>query len=239
MEAFYLSDLKIGQTLILISGEEFHHLSKVLRLKTGDEIFVMNGKGLILRCKIEVLSKDKAKCNVLDEKIYQKQKIRTIALIPVLKNLERFEFALEKLTELGIDIIQPYYSQRTINKNLRFERCNRILIPAIKQSLNPFLPDLRQPLSLKEALLKFKDNSIVLFGEPTGKNIFEFKDTLTKINQKNIVLLVGPEGDLTVEEKEIVRSYEALFVKLGNYRLRSETAVISLFSIVRNINLFD
>lgn len=236
MEAFYLSELKVGLTSIRISGEEFHHLSKVMRLKTMDEILVMNGKGLILRCKIEAVSKSEAECSVLEEKIYQKQQFKTIALVPILKNIERFEFALEKLTEMGIDIIQPYYSQRTINKNLRFDRCKRILIASIKQSLNPFLPDLRRPLSLKEALLEFKDNSIVLFGDPTGKSIIEFREKLIDFNQENIVLLVGPEGDLTEEEKGLVKSLNALFIKLGNYRLRTETAIINLFSIVRNIN---
>lgn len=233
MEAFYLSEITTVLTSVKISGDEFHHLSKVLRLKSGDEIYVMNGQGLILKCRIDFISKDKAECTVLEEKIFPKKEIKIIAFIPVLKNQERFELVIEKLTELGVDIIQPYYSQRTISKNLRIERCKRILIAAIKQSLNPFLPEFRQPLALYEAINEFKNNSLILLGDPSGKNIFEIQERFKNLDIKNIVLIVGPEGDLTPEEKEILKSLDTLSINLGKYRLRTETAIIHLFSLIQ------
>ncbi len=233
MEAFYLSEINKGLTSIKISGDEFHHLSKVLRLKLGEEIYVMNGQGLILICRIDFISKDEIECTVLEEKIFSKKEIKIIALLPVLKNQERFEFAIEKLTELGIDIIQPYYSQRTISKNLRIERCKRILISAVKQSINPFLPEFREPLPLIEAINEFRTNSLTLFGDPAGKNIFEIKERFKNFENKNIVLIVGPEGDLTTEEKGILKSIDALSINLGKNRLRSETAILHLFSLIQ------
>jgi len=125
MELFYLPELNENQTIVRLTGDEFHHLSKVLRFKVGDEIFISNGNGLITKAKLIKISRDTCESEILEIQRFERRKTRLIALLPILRQEERFEFALEKLTELGIDEIQPFISARIVKKNFRFERSKK------------------------------------------------------------------------------------------------------------------
>jgi 16S rRNA (uracil1498-N3)-methyltransferase len=144
--------------------------------------------------------------------------------LPKLKNPERFEFALEKCAEMGITNFIVFESERTISKTSKIERWHKILLSAMKQSLQSFLPSISTANSIEE--IKNKNGKKIVF-EQNAKNIFrglqmDFKDKL--------YILFGPEGGFSQKELQIF-SDEELF-KLADNRLRSETAVIKCASII-------
>lgn len=230
MELFYLPDLSEDKINIKITGDEFHHLSKVLRAKIGDEIFVTNGKGLIAEAKLIKISRNDCEVELIKFQKFERRKTQLIALLPILKQEERFEFALEKLTELGIDEIQPFTSERTVKKNFRYERSKKILIAALKQSKNPFLPELKSLSKFEDFISELQPDDFVLYGDDRGNNILEIQNHLQKLAVKRFIITVGPEGAFTEDELNLLKKVNSVPIKLGEFRLRSETAIISLAS---------
>jgi 16S rRNA (uracil1498-N3)-methyltransferase len=230
MELFYLPELNENQTIVKLTGDEFHHLNKVLRFKVGDEIFISNGNGLIAKAKLIKIGRDTCESEILKIQRFKRRKTRLIALLPILRQEERFEFALEKLTELGIDEIQPFISARTVKKNFRFERSKKILITALKQSLNPFLPELKNTIEFNQFISELKSDDLVLYGDNKGLKILELQNQLTEHDVKRIIITVGPEGAFTDDELNILKKLNSFPIWLGEFRLRSETAIISLAS---------
>lgn len=230
MELFYLPELSEDKINFKLTGDEFHHLSKVLRAKIGDEIFVTNGKGLIAEAKLKVIGRVDCDIEILKFQKFEKRKTPLIALLPVLKHEERFEFAMEKLTELGIDEIQPFTSERTVKKNFRYERSKKILIAALKQSKNPFLPELKSLSKFEDFISELQPDDFVLYGDDRGSNILEIQNHLQKSAVKRFIITVGPEGAFTEDELNLLKKVNSVPIKLGEFRLRSETAIISLAS---------
>ncbi len=230
MELFFYPELDENQKLVKLTGEEFHHLSKVLRIKLNDEIFLTNGRGLIAKALISKVSRQDCETEILEFQKFERKKIKLTALIPILKQEERFEFAIEKLTELGIDEIQPFYSERTIKKKFRFERSKKILITALKQSFNPFLPELKESISFEEFISELRSDEIIFYGDKDGHKFLAVQDFLIKSNLTRIILTVGPEGAFSDKELNFLRRKNSIAIWLGEYRLRSETAIISLAS---------
>jgi 16S rRNA (uracil1498-N3)-methyltransferase len=230
MELFYLPELNENQSIVRLTGDEFHHLNKVLRFKVGDEIFISNGNGLIAKAKLIKIGRDTCESEILEIQRFERRKTQLIALLPILRQEERFEFALEKLTELGIDEIQPFISARTVKKNFRFERSKKILITALKQSLNPFLPELKNTIEFNQFISELKSDDLVLYGDNKGLKILELQNQLTEHDVKRIIITVGPEGAFTDDELNTLKKLNSFPIWLGEFRLRSETAIISLAS---------
>lgn len=230
MELFFYPELDETKKILTLTGEEFHHLSKVLRAKVKDEIYLTNGNGLIAKAIILKITRRDCETEIIEVKKFERKKIKLTALVPILKQEERFEFAIEKLTELGIDEIQPFYSERTVKKNFRFERSKKILITALKQSFNPFLPELKEASGFEEFISKLKSDEIIIYGDKDGHKIFDVKDFFINSELKRIILTVGPEGAFTYKELDLLKQKKSIAIWLGEYRLRSETAIISLAS---------
>ncbi len=230
MELYYFPELSEDLNLIKFDVEEFHHLVKVKRTIIGDEVFVTNGNGFIARTKLIRIFKNGCECVVVSYEKFDKPDQNLIALIPLLKKIERFEFGIEKLTELGITEIYPYYSARTIKGNIKVERTKKIIISAIKQSFNPFLPKISDVSSFENLLKHDFNDSLILYGDPNGENLFQVDQKLNLRNIKNILITVGPEGDFSESELELLKSKKGIPVKLGKNKLRSETALITLLA---------
>ncbi|MCX8057743.1 MAG: 16S rRNA (uracil(1498)-N(3))-methyltransferase [Ignavibacteria bacterium] len=234
MDLYFVQSLNESSKIISISGEEVHHIVKVKRYKAGDRIFLTNGCGLISEVELIKVTKDYCEVSVLAIQKFEKAKREIIALFPLLRNPERFEFGIEKLTELGISEIIPFYSKRTLKKKLKLERAQKILISAIKQSINPFLPKLHEPLSLEDALnINFR-NDLILFGNIEGERLSVVVNKFNLKSFEKIFLLVGPEGDFSEEELVLLKSKNACPVNLSKNRLRSETALICLLAQLKN-----
>ena len=204
--------------------DEVHHIVKVLRMNDGDEICITDGKGKSARGKL-LLKGKKAEVEILElfpEKPLPERTLH-IAIAPT-KSLERFEFFLEKSVELGVSEVTPLLSVNSERKNLNSEKMQKQLESACKQSLRTLFPTLNLLMSLNNFM---KENA--------GKKLFVahcyqeyIKIPLKEVfeNQKNITILIGPEGDFSKHELELLFSQGATGVDLGKNRLRTETAGI-------------
>ena len=222
MNTFYISE--ISESSIKLNLEESKHCIKVLRLRKGDHVLLMNGKGSIFEAIIQVPDAKSCVLEILKE---DKQQISrtyhlTIALAPT-KNIDRFEWFVEKSTEIGIDRIIPLICQHSERKEIKIERVEKILISAMKQSGQTFLPELTHPISFKDLIIKpFDGNKLIAHCDKGDKK--ELKNAIA--SGKNVLILIGPEGDFDAEEIKMALENGFLPVSLGESRLRTETAGI-------------
>jgi len=213
---------EITDNRVNFSSDEKKHLTKVLRKKIGDEISVIDGKGYLYMARITSLEKNSSQVEIIKKE--KKEKSHNyylhIAIAPT-KNINRFEWFLEKATEIGIDEITPIICQRSERKKININRCKRILISSIKQSLKYHLPTLNEPIEFND-FVKQKLEGDKFIAHCLNKD----KIKLDKSIKKRCTVLIGPEGDFT--ENEINYALEKSFkaTALGNSRLRTETAGI-------------
>ncbi len=220
MRLFYL---KNPTNEVKLSTVESKHVSKVLRKKEKDILNFTDGKGNLLIG--EIISTENRRTRVKIIKTEKKEKQHNyylhIAIAPT-KNIDRFEWFLEKATEIGIDEITPIICDRSERKTIKKERGNRILISAIKQSLKYHLPKLNEPIKFKNLINQNKSESKYIAHCNT--------DTKTELKtvkrNKNILILIGPEGDFTNKEVQIALKHQFNSISLGTNRLRTETAGI-------------
>ena len=213
---------EITDNRVNFSSDEKKHLTKVLRKKIGDEISVIDGKGYLYMARITSLEKNSSQIEIIkkEEKEKSHDYYLHIAIAPT-KNINRFEWFLEKATEIGIDEITPIICQRSERKKININRCKRILISSIKQSLKYHLPKLNEPIDFNDfAKQKLEGDKFI------AHCLNKDKIKLDKSIKNRCTVLIGPEGDFT--ENEINYALEKSFkaTTLGNSRLRTETAGI-------------
>lgn len=232
MNSFYISD--ISGTSIQLNADESKHCIKVLRLKKGDLVQLMNGKGSLYKAVIQHPDSKKCLLEIVEEEKFQNARNfhLTIAIAPT-KNNERFEWFLEKSTEIGIDRIVPVICQHSERKDIKSERLAKILISAMKQSGQTFLPELASLTSFKELVdSTFDGIKLIAHCESGEKRLL--KNAV--LPGKNILILIGPEGDFDPSEIKLALEKGFIPVSLGNSRLRTETAGIVACHSVRLIN---
>lgn len=226
MEQVFLSDINlfysesIEDNFIFLKGEEFRHAVKVLRKNSGDIIYVTNGKGKIFKTKIIKQTANIAHLKILDIKEYKEDYPYLKFVIPLLRKNERLEFALEKLTELGITKIIVYRAERSIKISAKIKRWNKILTSATKQSLRAFIPELNFIESLSKLTVK-PEEDIFIFEQ---KGEYHFPQFNLHSTDREKFLIFGPEGGLTSEEIHLFP--RSKLVRLTPNRLRAETAII-------------
>ena len=229
---FYHPQLLQGSKIIELDETSSRHIVQVLRMKEGEQIHLTNGKGILALTTITHASKKSCMVTILEshfEKIPVKRKI-AIGISPV-KNSSRFEWFLEKATELGVSEIFPLLCNRTEREHFRYERMNNICISAMLQSQQAWLPVLHEPvpfITLTETVAGY-DNKWIAHCIEQQKN--ELTSCLSPL-VKNGILLIGPEGDFTPEEIEQAIAKEFKPVSLGNTRLRTETAGIAAATVL-------
>ena len=215
-----------------ISSEESKHITRVLRKKEGDILNFTDGKGNLLVSEITSSDTRKTRVKVIEKT--EKEKGHNyylhIAIAPT-KNMDRFEWFLEKATEIGIDEITPIICDRSERKVVKTERCNRILLSAMKQSLKYRLPKLNESISFTDFIQKNFDGSKYIAHCEQGEKI-ELKE---KNTEKRTLILIGPEGDFSATEIKKAANNNYQSISLGNSRLRTETAgVVSATTINNN-----
>jgi len=208
---------------IVIDKDEFKHAVQVMRNPVGGLIYITNGKGSIFKCEIILIEQKILKANVLEE-VKRENDIGNIYFcIPKLKNPDRLKFAVEKCVELGVTNFILFDSERTISKFSNINRLEKIALAAMKQSLRAYLPTIKMLDSLN-SISKLGGEKI-LFEQNSEMN-FSF------INNRdmNYYFIFGPEGGLT--EKELNLFQGAKIFSLGEYRMRSETAIMKCASLL-------
>ncbi|MBC7845382.1 MAG: 16S rRNA (uracil(1498)-N(3))-methyltransferase [Flavobacterium sp.] len=223
MQLFYNPTINETTESFSFDKEESKHIIKVLRKKDTDILFVTNGLGLLFKTEITLASDNKCTVQILSvEKVAPSKFQLHLAVAPTKMN-DRYEWFLEKATEIGIHEITPIICDRSERKVVNKERFEKILLTAMKQSNVLFLPKLNEAITFKE-FIKLKNEGLQLIAhcEETYKK--SLKSVLKP--DENVTLLIGPEGDFS--EKEIILALENNFtpVSLGNTRLRTETAAI-------------
>lgn len=222
MNLFYVENIK-GKYYQL-SVEESKHVIKVLRLKLDDQLYLTDGKGFFYRTKI--VDDNPKHCKVEIRETIKKHKPGDvyihIAIAPT-KSIDRFEWFIEKTTEIGIDEITPILCERSERKAIRSDRTEKVLISSMKQSFKAFKPKLNP-------VTKFKD---IIANNGFATKCIAHCEQVNKISLKNveiknkeILILIGPEGDFTSSEIELAKKYEFEEVSLNKSRLRTETAGI-------------
>jgi 16S rRNA (uracil1498-N3)-methyltransferase len=223
MHVFYASEL--SGSIHILDAEESRHCIKVLRLKSGDSIKLTDGKGKWYQA---VLSETHPRHCILqvEEQTFAEPKMRPalhMAVAPT-KNIDRFEWFLEKATECGISEITPLIcanSERTVIKPNRLEK---ILVSAMKQSMRAWLPVLHPPIRFGAFIQQAFPGLTCIAHCAEGTKV-----SLQQLNGKgeNTLILIGPEGDFTAGEINQARESGFKEIQLGNYRLRTETAALA------------
>lgn len=234
----FLAEISSQEVNILES--ESDHILKVLRMKEGEEIYLTDGKGSLLRGNLVIVGK---RAKITNEEFISLEKASPnylhIAIAPT-KNIDRFEFFIEKAVELGISEITPILCRNSERKSLNQEKINKQMIAACKQSqrihfpvvneltnLNTFLSHLSPQLTKNTFVAHcYKDILRIDFKEVINKSIFDNKNDI----KKESCYLIGPEGDFSKDEIEKISSLGIKGINLGNSRLRTETSGIYICS---------
>lgn len=230
MQLFYTSEINSSISEFSFDKEESKHIVKVLRKKEGDILHVTNGLGFLFITEIILASEKKCtvKINTIEEQPRTDFNLH-LAVAPTKMN-ERYEWFLEKATEIGIHEITPIICDHSERKVIKTERFDKIIQSAMKQSNQFYLPKLNDPISFKD-FINQKHSGLLFIAhcEETQKKLLK---EVIQPNEK-YTILIGPEGDFS--EKEIVIALQNNFipVSLGNTRLRTETAaIVACHSIV-------
>jgi 16S rRNA (uracil1498-N3)-methyltransferase len=232
MHIFYIPDIS-GNTLTL-PEEESKHCVRVLRLSAGESISIVNGKGTMFTCEIADPHPKRCKVEVIStQQNFGKQNFHLHIGIAPTKNIERFEWFLEKATEIGIDEITPILCERSERKVINNERLERVIIAAMKQSVKAYMPKLN-------ALVPFK---VFVEKEFNGQNFMAYCGDFNEPHLKscinktdNIQILIGPEGDFSPAEVEMALKRGYKTIGLGSSRLRTETAGVVACTIANIVN---
>lgn len=234
MHLFYTPD--INTSTYTLSEEESKHCIKVLRLVEGDKIYLVDGRGGFYETHIIEAHPKRCMVQVLDVQLnYGKRNYRLHIAVSPLKSLDRFEWFLEKATEIGIDEITPIITQRSEKRDLKLERSNKIIESAMKQSKKAFHPKLNEAIAFTKFLEKGNTEEIKLIAhclEVDKKSVNNFKNS----EHKNYLILIGPEGDFTEDEIIAATSKGFIPLSLGDARLRTETAAIKATALISFIN---
>ena len=223
MEIFYNEKLDEKDKSLIFGLEESRHLIKVLRKKVGELINVTNGRGL--EWKGEIISTDShiVTLNKTGAVQHLNQILPIHIAIAPTKSNDRLEFFLEKAVEIGITQITPIICEHSERKTVNYTRMKKILVRAIKQSAQYFLPQLNLMVSFED-LIKFDNTETRLLAHCQKGN----KMALHQIGNlnKEILIMIGPEGDFSNNEIKIAQNHSFRMISLGQNRLRTETAGI-------------
>lgn len=206
---------------IVLDEDTSKHMINVLRMQKGEEVLLTDGKGK--RTKASIVDDNRKKCVVEISLITIEEKRRNnVAIgISLIKNSSRFEWFLEKATEIGVGEVIPLICDRTEKEKFRFDRMQNILISAMLQSQQCWLPVLHEPTEFERAIHLSFEQKFIAHCEESNKQSLSSQQLN---NSTSRIILIGPEGDFTPEEIESAIKNNFVPVSLGNTRLRTETA---------------
>jgi 16S rRNA (uracil1498-N3)-methyltransferase len=231
---FYIESFDRAQTEIELPEESSRHIVSVLRMQRGEKLNLTDGKGSRLYCSI--IDNHKKHCRVrIETSTSEAPAGRKVAVaISVLKNSSRFEWFLEKVTEIGIQEIMPLICERTEKQKFRSDRMKQILVSAMLQSQQCWLPVLHEPLSFENF---FSGDIARLASQKFIAHCIdgEKRDLADLVNDSlpSQIILIGPEGDFTPEEVKLAVDHHFTPVALGETRLRAETAGMVAATILK------
>ena len=242
MPRFYIDPESWDESNLRLEGDEFHHCVNVLRLQSGDPVVVFDGLGMEIQTSIKDISKKVAYLDLNNqERIISPARKTKIALAQAIPKGKNMDLIIEKGTELGVNHIYPFISERTIirlnqsDSIKKQEKWQRVAIEACKQSGQNWLPKVEQPqklLSMIDSLIREFDLVLIASLQPAAKHLKQILLNRTTKHPESILILIGPEGDFTSSETAKAIGAGAESMTLGPITLRTETAAIYSLSVV-------
>lgn len=239
MEIFWTEDIAGG--ICRLGEEESAHCVRVLRHRAGDRINVIDGHGTMYECTLVADSPKGAEARI--EQAHQNWGGHpyelTMAVCPT-KNIDRYEWFAEKATEFGVDRIVPVIGEHSERKILKPERMNRILLSAAKQSLKASIPELSDTISVRDFIEGTAGTDalkMIAYCFEDGQERHSIREVLENNDAKEVIVLIGPEGDFSREEADAAVTAGFVPVHIGASRLRTETAALASVSMVYYRNL--
>ena len=226
-KAFYVNPLNVSGSKFQLDKAESDHANRVLRLKKSEVICLLDGVGNGYYAKIDSI--EKYVSGIIIKSIPDLgENVCSVSLASALIKRDRFELILEKATELGVNKIQPLSLERCVKTTMNFERSQKIVISSAKQCCRSRFPVLHEPIDMKE-LLKNSDGQFIsgLIGAEKSLSELEL--------DKNVTVIIGPEGDFTENEIGQMKNAGVLFYNLGGRRLRAETAALNSLAVLNEL----
>ncbi|HEV3221519.1 MAG TPA: RsmE family RNA methyltransferase [Puia sp.] len=228
---FYFAHLATMAEEFVLNENSSRHIVQVLRMKPGENLRLTDGKGLSATAVIREAHKRHSRVNIIDRKKKEPPRRSVQIGLSLLKNTSRFEWFLEKATELGISKIIPLKCERTEKQQFRMERLQGILESAMIQSQQVWMPVLSEPKNFPAFVEEVQaDQKFIAHCEPGAKRKLS---ELINTNLGSQIILIGPEGDFTEEEIKCATQFKFLAVELGENRLRSETAAVAAAAVLK------
>ena len=230
MQLFYNPDINLSTNIFSFDKNESRHIIKVLRKKEKDQLQITNGQGLLFTSQI--ISDNEKKCVIqiisAEPQTAPWKYHLHIAIAPTKMN-DRYEWFLEKATEIGIDEITPIICDNSERKTIKTDRFKKVIISAMKQSLKFQLPKLNEPIKFSEFINKdFEGSKLIAHCAKSDKQILDPES----VANNNITVLIGPEGDFSSKEINTALHHKFIPLSLGKSRLRTETAGIVVCNAV-------
>ncbi|WP_100614578.1 16S rRNA (uracil(1498)-N(3))-methyltransferase [Confluentibacter citreus] len=233
MQLFYNPDITENTSGFSFSKEESGHIVKVLRKNMGDTLHITNGDGWLFTAEITLADIKKCLVKIVDKSVQPKKNYQLHLAVAPTKMNDRYEWFLEKATEIGIDTITPIICDHSERKIIKTERFEKIVQSAMKQSLSCYLPKLNEPILFKDFIHQdFTGDLFIAHCEETDKK--SLKNEIKP--NSNTTILIGPEGDFSVKEIKMATENKFIPLTLGDTRLRTETAAIVACHSVAFIN---
>lgn len=238
MNLFYDPQItpKALHSVFSINTEESWHCAKVLRMRAGEELQITDGKGSLYTGKLILVDPKACVIEILSLNTTFSRDYRLHLAVAPIKNMARFEWFLEKATEIGIDAVTPLVCARSEKISVRSERLNKIITAAMKQSLGVFHPYLNEPDHLADFVRNYSANQKFIAWCETENDplLVEACKPSTEV-----IVLIGPEGDFTSDEVRLAENAGYVPISLGKNRLRTETAALTACFAINFVNLLN
>ena len=220
---FFFEENIPDERSFILSEETSKHIVQVLRMHENENFLITNGKGQVLTARLIKANKKNAGVQIINKSVNQRLNPKVSIAISLLKNTNRFEWFSEKATEIGISEIIPIICDRTEKQHFRYDRMKNIIVSAMLQSQQAWLPVLCKPMKFEEIVKSaLQKNKYIAHCIDDKKN--NLSDEI--VSKGDQLILIGPEGDFTKDEITTALKNSYTPVSLGGTRLRTETAGI-------------
>jgi len=230
---FYIESFDPSSKTIVLDEDVSRHVVQVLRMKEGEKLNLTDGQGSLIEAAIGAAHKKHCTVEIITTSNQQSATRKVTIAISLLKNTSRFEWFLEKATEIGVYEIIPLVCERTEKQKFRFDRMKSICVSAMLQSQQIWLPALNEPMQFSNQTIQQFNHQQKFIAHCIDSDKQQLNDQTIK---PSAIILIGPEGDFTKEEVELALKNNFIPVSLGETRLRTETAGVVAVALLKMIS---
>ncbi|MEA2575179.1 MAG: rRNA (uracil1498-N3)-methyltransferase [Chloroflexia bacterium] len=236
MHRFYVPHLRPRDGNIQLTGPTYEQIRRVLRMRPGDHIGVFDGTGLEYQLTLAEFGKGEVYGQIVEQyEVATEPRCQVVMYLSLLNKSDKFEWALQKCTELGASHFVPVVAARSVTASARPDRWERIIQEAVEQSGRGVLPGLSMPQpfqqAVRQAVEQSSPQSLVLLPEVTGEQSLGEALASRTPAPDSVSLFIGPEGGFSPEEQEFAAGQRVQVVKMGSRVLRAETAAVAALTV--------